>query len=79
MVLGRLTYANNYTPPLFTEGEIPLEKSNKKTKELNASMDKLMQKFGRQSIYLGGAHSAIEAAPMRISFGHIPDLEIETD
>jgi DNA polymerase-4 len=40
-------------------------------------MDQLVKKFGRQSIYLGGAHNAIDAAPMRISFGHIPDIELE--
>ena len=37
----------------------------------------LVKKFGRQSIYLGGAHHAIDAAPMRISFTHIPDLDLE--
>lgn len=42
-------------------------------------MDKIVQKFGKQSLYLGGAHNAIEAAPMRISFGHIPDLDVEGD
>lgn len=79
MVLGRLTYAGNYTPPLFSEVETSAGKPHKNLQSLNASMDKLVQKFGRQSIYLGGAHGAIEAAPMRISFGHIPDVDVEGD
>jgi DNA polymerase-4 len=79
MVLGRLTHVGNYTPLLFPEDKEPLEKANTKIQALNTSMDKLVQKFGRQSIYLGGAHGAIEAAPMRISFGHIPDIGIEGD
>lgn len=79
MVLGRLTFVGNYTPPLFPEDKEPLAKPNKKLKALNESMDMLVQKFGRQSIYLGGAHGAIEAAPMRISFGHVPDVDVEKD
>ncbi|MBT8037212.1 MAG: DNA polymerase [Verrucomicrobiae bacterium] len=80
MVLGKLTHAGNYTPSLFTDdGESAIHASPQNHQVLNESMDKLVQKFGRQSIYLGGAHHAMEAAPMRISFGHIPDLEMESD
>ena len=80
MVLGRLTHVGNYTPSLFTDEKahpVQAEKTNHQV--LNESMDKLVQKFGRQSIYIGGAHNPIEAAPMRISFGHIPDLDVEKD
>ena len=31
------------------------------------------------SLYFGGAHQALSAAPMRIAFGHIPDIEVEAD
>ncbi|MEM1009509.1 MAG: DNA polymerase, partial [Myxococcota bacterium] len=79
MVLSRLTHADNYTPSLFDEDETQFGKTDQNIKSLNASMDQLVQKFGRQSIYLGGAHGAIEAAPMRIAFNHVPDLEIEKD
>ncbi|MEJ6570464.1 MAG: hypothetical protein QNL01_14805 [Akkermansiaceae bacterium] len=80
MVLGRLTHVDNYTPSLFTdEKEHPVQTEKTNHQVLNESMDKLVQKFGRQSIYIGGAHNAIEAAPMRISFGHIPDLDVEKD
>lgn len=77
IVLGRLVAKANYTPSLFQEDEGSNKQSPKNLQTLNESMDKLVQKFGKQSIYLGGAHNAIEAAPMRISFGHIPDLDIE--
>lgn len=83
MVLGKLTNIGNYTPSLFPEGDDSTATSGKITAHkhqlLNQSMDQLVQKFGRQSIYLGGAHNAIEAAPMRIAFNHIPDLDIEAD
>jgi len=79
MVLGRLVHKDNYTPSLFEETSHYGKQSPQNIQTLNSSMDQLVQKFGKQSIYLGGAHDAIEAAPMRISFGHIPDLEIEGD
>ena len=74
VVLDHFTHAGNYTPSLF-DSQLP--QANQR-ENLNHSMDKLVKKFGRQSIYLGGAHNAIDAAPMRISFGHIPDVEVET-
>jgi DNA polymerase-4 len=79
MVLGQLTHTRNYTPSLFADEDKLEKKSGEKIQALNTSMDKLVQKFGRQSIYLGGAHGALEAAPMRISFSHVPDLDIEKD
>ena len=79
MVLGHLTHAENYTPPLFVEHEATTSAPDKNLQKLNHSMDQLVKKFGRQALYLGGAHNAIETAPMRISFGHIPDLDIEND
>jgi len=82
MVLGRLTHAGNYTPSLFTNESEPVAKAHQdsgKITNLNDAMDKLRLKFGRRSIYLGGAHEAAEDAPMRIAFGHIPDLDLEGD
>jgi len=78
IVLDHFTHAGNYTPSLFdtTPSSSPSQPTKSPT-SLNASMDQLVKKFGRQSIYLGGAHNAIDAAPMRISFGHIPDIELE--
>lgn len=87
MVLGRLIHAGNHTPSLFSQlgqehmefEEDALDKDDAKRHALTEAMDKITGKFGRQSIYLGGAHGAMEAAPMRISFGHIPDLDVEAD
>lgn len=46
---------------------------------LNAVIDAVNLRYGRNSLYFGGAHQALSAAPMRIAFGHIPDLEVESD
>ncbi|MDP1526594.1 MAG: hypothetical protein Q8M20_12350 [Rhodocyclaceae bacterium] len=46
---------------------------------LNATIDAINLRYGNKSLYFGGAHRALEAAPMRIAFQHIPDLKIEAD
>ncbi len=46
---------------------------------LNAAVDKLNSRYGRNAAYFGGAHQATKAAPMRIAFNHIPDLVVEGD
>lgn len=48
-------------------------------KKLNKAIDTLNLKFGKNTIYFGGAHTALKDAPMRIAFGHIPDLVVEDD
>ena len=48
-------------------------------KKLNKAIDNLNLKFGKNTIYFGGAHDALKDAPMRIAFGHIPDLVVEGD
>jgi len=48
------------------------------TKEkLNKALDKLNLKYGKNTVYLGGAHDALKDAPMRIAFNHIPNLVIK--
>ena len=46
---------------------------------LNKAIDKLNTRFGKNTIYLAGAHRALGSAPMRIAFTHIPDLDTEDD
>lgn len=46
---------------------------------LNAAIDAINLRYGRNSLYFGGAHQALAAAPMRIAFQHIPDLAVEGD
>lgn len=53
----------------------PLENEIK----LNKAIDQLNLKFGKNTIYFGGAHHALKDAPMRIAFNHIPDLLVEGD
>lgn len=48
-------------------------------KKLNKAIDTLNLKFGKNTIYFGGAHEALKGAPMRIAFTHIPDIEVEGD
>ena len=53
----------------------PLENEQK----LNKAIDQLNLKFGKNTVYFGGAHGALKDAPMRIAFNHIPDLKTESD
>ena len=48
-------------------------------KKLNQAIDTLNLRFGKNTIYFGGAHAALKDAPMRIAFNHIPDLVVEGD
>ena len=45
--------------------------------KLDRVVDQLNQRFGKQTVYYGGAYRALTAAPLRIAFSHIPDLELE--
>ena len=54
-------------------------KPNAAEKKLNAALDMLNLKYGKNTVYLGGAHAALKNAPMRIAFNHIPDLAVEED
>lgn len=47
--------------------------------KLNAAIDKLNLRYGKHTLYFGGAHLALKSAPMRISFNHIPDVRVEGD
>ena len=44
---------------------------------LDAAMDKVNKTFGKNSLYFASAHDARDAAPMRIAFNRIPDIETE--
>jgi DNA polymerase-4 len=44
-----------------------------KSTSFNKAIDKLNERYGKNTIYFGGAQPALEAAPMRIAFTHIPD------
>lgn len=46
---------------------------------LNAVIDAVNLRYGRNALYFGGAYRTLAAAPMRIAFQHIPDLDTEAD
>ncbi len=69
VVLTHLVRAQDITRDLF-------ESSNNRS-NLNATVDRLNSRFGKASVYFGGAHGALEEAPMRIAFTQIPDPEVE--
>lgn len=46
---------------------------------LNAGLDKLNAKYGKNTVYMGTSWNAKHSAPMRIAFHHIPDLETDVD
>ncbi|MEW6119210.1 MAG: DNA polymerase [Pseudomonadota bacterium] len=46
---------------------------------LNRTLDRINQRYGPNTLYFGGAHQGRGAAPMRIAFNHIPELQVERD
>lgn len=68
-----LSHANEVADDLFSE------KPSASEKRLNKALDMLNLKYGKNTVYFAGAHSALKAAPMRIAFQHVPDLVVEED
>lgn len=52
---------------------------DRRRQKLGVLMDEINIKFGPQSVYLATMHGTHDAAPMRISFTKIPDVEVEAD
>jgi DNA polymerase-4 len=71
VTLFKLMEASGQTWSLFTD-EGPRDR-------LNAAIDAINARYGKNAVYFGGAHLALKAAPMRISFTHIPDPALEGD
>jgi DNA polymerase-4 len=71
VVLTQLDAQSQRSRSLFDQG--------RSHDRLNAVIDSVNLRYGRQSLYFGGAYRALNAAPMRIAFNHIPDLETESD
>ncbi|MES2499431.1 MAG: DNA polymerase [Pseudomonadota bacterium] len=46
-------------------------------KKLNTILDKLNNRYGKNTIYLGGAHNALYASQVKIAFNYVPDLVVE--
>jgi DNA polymerase-4 len=56
---------------------LPLFPAEQRRLRASAAMDAVNQRFGRQTIYAGCAHAAVDEAPLRIAFTHVPDLDLE--
>ena len=80
MALFRLVELSNHTPDLF-QGMVAEAMAAKdvKRQRFDKAIDKLRARYGRRVVYYGGVQESREDAPMRISFTHIPDLEVEND
>jgi DNA polymerase-4 len=80
VVLSRLCEKTNHTPSLFeTVAETMASFDNEKQKRLDETIDKLRARYGRKVVYFGGIQESRESAPMRISFNHVPNVEVERD
>ncbi|TVP81839.1 MAG: DNA polymerase [Puniceicoccaceae bacterium] len=76
VTLAQLVHANSHTPSLFTVDD------DRRRAALQQAMDRVNRQYGGRSLYYAEAMEAqrsSEAAPMRISFTHIPDLELENE
>jgi DNA polymerase-4 len=71
--LSRLAEPRNGTLALFQQPRRVSKHS------LNEALDALNMRYGKNAVYFGGAHNALNNAPMRIAFNHIPDPVIEGD
>lgn len=80
VVLARLVDSANFTPDLFANQVANLMAlQDDKQKRLDATIDQLRARYGRDVVYFGGVQDSRDKAPMRISFTHIPDLALESD
>ena len=76
VTLSHLTQGGSHTPSLFPEENHPRRIA------LQNAMDAINKRYGGRTLYYAPAMEAQrcpEAAPMRIAFNHIPDLELEDD
>ena len=67
---------SNHTPHLFQDGD-GAGSETEKHRRLDAAIDKLRARYGRKVIYYGSVQESRDAVPMRISFIHIPDAEVD--
>ena len=76
VTLSQLEPRSAHTPSLFAEEQ------HARRVQLQQAMDQLNKRYGGRTVYYAEALAAQrcpEAAPMRIAFSHIPDLELEDD
>ena len=69
VTLVRLIPAVESTPSLFAPA--------RSRTALQNAVDRINLRYGKHALYFGGAHGGHEAAPLRIAFNRIPDVEVE--
>jgi DNA polymerase-4 len=71
VTLFRLTAARNITPslPQLAVSRVALDDA----------MDRLNRAYGKNTVFFGGAQAALDSAPARIAFTHIPEPEKERE
>ena len=74
-----LVLVGQHTPDLFNfpQASEALTPATRDRTKLDAAMDKLNKTYGKNTLYFAASHEARDAAPMRIAFNRIPDLETE--
>jgi DNA polymerase-4 len=78
VVLTRLCEKGNFTPELFQSAVADVMAGNDgKQQRLDATLDKLRARYGRNVVFFGSVQESRDNAPMRISFTHIPDVAVE--
>jgi DNA polymerase IV len=80
ITLMGLVERQNHTPDLFA-GMVSdvMAADDEKHRRLDEAIDRLRTRYGRSVVYFGSVQENRDAAPMRISFTHIPDLGLESD
>lgn len=80
VTLTRLVERSNHTPDLFAGmvAEV-MTAADDRHRRLDEAIDRLRARYGRSVVYFGTVQESRDAAPMRISFTHIPDLGLESD
>ncbi len=68
--LVALRESDNYTLSLFTQPD-------QKREAVDAAVDEIVGKFGKEAAYFGSACGVQKAVQMRIAFNHIPDVMLE--
>ncbi|MEO0529082.1 MAG: DNA polymerase [Planctomycetota bacterium] len=69
LTLWKLESAAQTTLPLFDE--------QRQATQATETMDSVNAQFGRGSMYFASMHETRDAAPLRIAFSHIPEVEVE--
>jgi DNA polymerase-4 len=71
VVLGEIVERSQATRDLFDPDD--------RHAPLNSVLDRINRRYGPNTLYFGGAHKGRGAAPMRIAFSHVPELQVESD